>query len=50
MMSEWTNPDGSHSVGIREDFKGFPKEVKDEPKEEAVVEKKKPAKKASKKK
>lgn len=46
-MSEWKNPDGSTSVGIYEDFRGFPKEEK---KTEEKEPEKKPVKKTSKKK
>lgn len=46
-MSEWKNPDGSTSVGIKEDF--IFNEPKEEPKEELVKEEK-PKKKTSKKK
>ena len=43
-MSTWKNPDGSTSVGIKEDFILFKEEPKEEPKEE------KPKKKTTKKK
>ena len=46
-MSEWKNPDGSTSVGIKEDFVLFV-EPKEEPVKELVSEK--PKKKTSKKK
>lgn len=46
-MSTWKNPDGSTSVGIKEDFILF-KELKEEPKEEPKEEK--PKKKTTKKK
>lgn len=44
-MSTWTNPDGSTSVGIKEDFVLFQEEPKEEP-----VKKENPKKKTTKKK